>query len=632
LHTSFNWWISNGDTDLDFGPAWEDDGAPGAWTDTYGTPMGDEKKYFVLSNGEFDYDQVFVDKSDVIKASPQVITDRWTKEPLETHKWKVPGETDKTPADFTKDLANGYDTRYLLSWGPLGIFDHIDEAGNRIYRLNPGEKFSMTVAVVAGDNFHDRNNPQPDNENIDPERFNFTSVRYNADWAARVYDNPMIDTPLLDWGNDHDPMTADPDGSQGDGILDTGDGWYGEDVGEDALFAEEVGDVAYKWEGGIRVAYAYPGPDEGENDGQLSQTEDALERPIELDYTRLNEQLDYGDGYPDFKGPPPPDAPQLITIDEPITIVVDTTGVRDSIYSISEEFLTKNVVLKWNAKPSEISQDPFSRELDFEGYRIYVSNTLLEKEFTFVDEFDRVDFSMYSERDSLASKPVDDPNDYPAEEFRNGVRLIRKAVGKNIGFWGHQNLIKDIHENYYYIIRDAHPMVPRYYSVTAYDYGDYKTGTKPLESARIANAVFRAPSGTDKKKVQVVPNPYRADADYTVRHSGISWENRADGTSDFFPQIDRRMYFYNLPEKCLIRIFTLSGDLVTIVPHNLPGDDTIIERGKTGTSDTGWSALYAESWDLNSRNKQQVVAGMYLFTVENSENGDIEVGKFVIIR
>ena len=48
----------------------------------------------------------------------------------------------------------------------------------------------------------------------------------------------MFDTPQYDWGNDHDPATVDADSSQDDGILDTGDGWYGEDVGADGLYAE----------------------------------------------------------------------------------------------------------------------------------------------------------------------------------------------------------------------------------------------------------------------------------------------------------------------------------------------------------------------------------------------------------
>jgi len=621
LRTSFNWWISNGNPDYDFGPSWQDDGAPGSWTDIYGTPMGDTRKYFVLSNREFDYDQVFVDDSTWIVTHPHIICDRWTGAEVERHSWDVPD------AANAPDLANGFDTRYLLSWGPLGIFDHFDDAGDRIYRLNPGEKFSMTIAYVAGDNFHDRNRSQPDNENIDHELFNFASLRYTADWAARVYDNPMIDTPVYDWGNDHVQGTNDRDGSEGDGILDTGDGWFGEDVGEDGIFAASIGDVAYRWEGGIRVEDVYPGPDEGENDGHLSRSEDALERPEEFEYTRLNGILDFGDGVPDFRGPPPPPSPICELVTEPRTVHT----FPDSIIYFDRDFLARNIVLSWNRSPSQdtfMAVDPFSRELDFEGYRLYVSNTGLERDFAFLDEFDRVDFALYSEHDSLASRPVEREDMLPPDSVIGGIKLYRKPVGYNIGLSGSGDMFYDEDtEDYFYIIRDAHPMVPRYYSVTAFDYGDYKSGTPPLESARRASMIYAAPSSNYSGNVTVVPNPYRANVDYTRPHGGgLSWENRDDGTPEFFPQIDRRLYFYNLPRHCLIRIYTVSGDLVDIVPHNVAGDEY-----------QGWEADFAEAWDLNSRNRQQVVSGMYLFTVEEmnaggGSTGNIEVGKFVVIR
>jgi hypothetical protein len=145
--------------------------------------------------------------------------------------------------------------------------------------------------------------------------------------------------------------------------------------------------------------------------------------------------------------------------------------------------------------------------------------------------------------------------------------------------------------------------------------------------------IYMAPSGSPNKKPFVVPNPYRANEDYTTRHmqliydvdtTFVSWENRNDGTAQFFPQTDRRIYFYNIPRQCLIRIFTVSGDLVQIVDHNVHGNRI-----------SSWSSDYAEVWDLNSRNQQQVVSGLYLFSVEDytTENkGNIDVGKFVIIR
>lgn len=622
LRTSYNWWISNGDQDFDFGPAWDDDHAPGGWTNTYGTPMGDTKKYFILSNGEFDYDQVYSNDPDYINSHPQVIRDKWNPADSAVHQWKVPGVMpEETPADYTRDLANGYDTRYLLSWGPLGIFDHVDQAGNRIYRLNPGEKFSMTVAYIAGEAFHSKNNPQTDDQNIRPDRFNFASLRYTADWAAKVYDNPLVDTPIYDYGEDGLPGTGDQ--GENDGELDTGDGWFGEDVGDDGLYALKVGAMCYKWMNGVRVeAGRYQGADEGEADGHLSFAEDNLDRPSEFEYTRVNGMLDFGDGCPDFRGPPPPPVPILKVVSAPVVMHRGNETI-----SVGVEELKRWVILTWNRDPSEGNfVDPFSREWDFEGYRIYVSNSGLEKDFAFIDEFDRIDYAYFGGVDSLAKKPVSDPAGLDSVIIENEQQLTLRPVGRNIGLGGSGNLYFDsTSSNYYYILRDAHPLVPKYYSVTAYDYGDYKTGTPPLESARRANMIYAAPSGTDRDKVLVTPNPYRATVDYTKTHGGgIAWENRDDGTPLYFPQTDRRLYFFNLPRKCLITIFTVNGDLVDKVPHNIGGD-----------LNQGWNADFAESWDLNSRNHQQVVSGLYLFTVEDKtseHDGDMQTGKFVVIR
>ncbi|MDP8205502.1 MAG: hypothetical protein P9L92_02475 [Candidatus Electryonea clarkiae] len=589
LRTSFNWWISNGDADLDFGPSWKDDGSPGSWTETLGTPEDDERKYFVLKNREFDYDQIWVDDGDYIIGNPQEFKSRFDPDAPdpETHEWRVPGVDDTTPPEYPRNIADGFDTRYLLSWGPLGIFDYVDDAGNRIYRLNPGEKFSMTIAYVGGSNFHDRNHPQPTPTNLDPELFDFSDLQYNADWAAKVYDNPMIDTD--------------------------GDGWFGEDTGIDGIFADTIGKtVSYINIDGALFTATYEGPDEGEQNGLLEPEEDGnINRPAMVDYTYNNELFDHGDGVPDFQGPPPPPTPIL------------------------EYRTTENrLILVWDKLPSEDPdyQDPFSRYQDFEGYRIYVSNTGLENEFSFIAEFDYVDYAFYSDRDSLMSKPVvtDNPEDLPSEYTdRLGVTGYRKAVGSNIGL----DAIKLNENTYEYDLGRVNPMTPRYYSVTAYDYGDPQSGTEPLETAKSANMIYMAPSGSKNKKPMVVPNPYRADQDYTNQHmqlifdidtTSVSWENRNDGTGQFFPQTDRRIYFYNIPIKCLIRIFTVSGDLVQIVDHNVHGN-----RIST------WNSDYAEVWDLNSRNQQQVVSGLYLFSVEDytdANKGNVDVGKFVVIR
>jgi hypothetical protein len=138
--------------------------------------------------------------------------------------------------------------------------------------------------------------------------------------------------------------------------------------------------------------------------------------------------------------------------------------------------------------------------------------------------------------------------------------------------------------------------------------------------------------------VTVVPNPYRADQDYSDANSfefknsatGLSWENFDDGTRDWYPQQDRRITFMNLPLYCLIRIYTVSGDLVQILPHN-GGPDPVVG----GDRNIGWTSKYSEDWDLNSRNFQQVSSGLYIFSVEDKTPGGgkkISTGKFVIIK
>jgi hypothetical protein len=604
LRTSFNWWNSNGDVAIDFGPAWVDDLSDSDWTNTLGTPIGDSRKYDVLGNGEFDYDQIHVADAAYKTDNPQIIYAPYTGVEIDRHEWRhEPG---------LEDVANGYDTRYMISWGPLGIYDYTDQNGESVFRLNPGEKFSMTIAYVAGEAFHDSNNPQPTDQIIDENLFNFSDFQYNADWASKVYDNPMIDTENLELGYEKD-------------------GWFGEDVGRDGVYAEELGEVTF-YDPSIRmdVTLTYNGPDEGEKDGRFQPTpdpdipgsigEDRAPRPKEVDYTFGNDLFDQGDGYPDFQGPPPPEVP---------TLTATTDG--------------SDVILKWDMFPSEDPEykDPFSRIQDFEGYKIYVSNTGQEREFSFLEELDIPTWAYYSASDSLLSITYYDPTGLaPRKPFSNNSELViegfLKPIGLNSGFdeiTAHRQVGDTT--SYQYRIKNSHGLMPLYYCVTAYDFGDYKSGTESLESARAANSVYVAPDNDGGKKPGVCPNPYRADENYAHQYlplmygdgayTSVSWENRNDGNDVFYPQTDRRIYFYNLPEKCVIRIFTVAGDLVQILDHDQESTNRI----------SRWNTPHAEAWDLNSRNLQQAVSGLYLFSVEDktTENkGNIDVGKFVIIR
>jgi hypothetical protein len=163
---------------------------------------------------------------------------------------------------------------------------------------------------------------------------------------------------------------------------------------------------------------------------------------------------------------------------------------------------------------------------------------------------------------------------------------------------------------------EVFPAQPVYFAVTAFDVGDPQTGLSPLEASRLVNASMVYPIDdweTVQRKdlrVEVFPNPYRIDGNYG--------EDDYEGTpSSYSATYDRRIRFNNVPPRCNIRIYTLDGDLVQTIYHNKSVRDT--------------DATYAE-WDLISRNTQAVVSGIYLFSVENLDTGEEQVGKFVIIK
>jgi hypothetical protein len=90
--------------------------------------------------------------------------------------------------------------------------------------------------------------------------------------------------------------------------------------------------------------------------------------------------------------------------------------------------------------------------------------------------------------------------------------------------------------------------------------------------------------------------------------------------SQLFPNADDptgvRVEFRNLPRsKNTVKIFTLSGDLVVEIPHD----------GREGDGSV--------SWNLVSRNGQEIVSGIYLYSVESDDDKfNRVVGKFTVIR
>ena len=95
----------------------------------------------------------------------------------------------------------------------------------------------------------------------------------------------------------------------------------------------------------------------------------------------------------------------------------------------------------------------------------------------------------------------------------------------------------------------------------------------------------------------------------------------------------RKIYFFNLPSKCTISIWTLAGDLVDQLYHDAAvynGGD--IEWFNTYTNGTQQFAGGEHAWDLVTKSDQAIASGLYLFTVEDNNSGEVKKGKFVIVK
>lgn len=105
----------------------------------------------------------------------------------------------------------------------------------------------------------------------------------------------------------------------------------------------------------------------------------------------------------------------------------------------------------------------------------------------------------------------------------------------------------------------------------------------------------------DLEKIKVVPNPYYATT---------AFEGQNTFTSGRGP---REIQFRNLPQKCIIRIFTISGELVKTIHHS--------ESINFGTG----------KWDLLTKDNLTAAYGIYVYHIEAAGVGE-KIGKLAIIK
>ena len=101
--------------------------------------------------------------------------------------------------------------------------------------------------------------------------------------------------------------------------------------------------------------------------------------------------------------------------------------------------------------------------------------------------------------------------------------------------------------------------------------------------------------------IKVVPNPYVASA---------RWEIKNPFNSGRGP---RSLHFTHLPSNCVIRIFTINGELVNTLYHN--------SELNNGTYD----------WDMLTRDKLAISYGIYIYHIDAKGIGS-KTGKFAVIK
>ncbi len=289
--------------------------------------------------------------------------------------------------------------------------------------------------------------------------------------------------------------------------------------------------------------------------------------------------------------PSPPDAPRVRVIpgDKKVTLYFD--------------------------RRAEASVDPLSSEQDFEGYRIYRTDPGAE-----------LRAGQNISRDLVLVREYDKPGDQIGLDAGLPVALAQPITGAQLGFVGdttryiYKEEINNLLNGWQYTL-----------AVIAFDKGDPRQGLTSLESSRFSTLARVVPgtpptgSAAGAMTVGVYPNPYYAHA---------AWDGPGEST--------RKIVFNHLPAHASIRIYTLAGDLVKELDHQAEtydGRDISWYRTygsqddpRTTTDERTRFSGGEHAWDLLSANGQAIATGLYLFTVKDSDTGDIQRGKFLIVK
>lgn len=511
LKVSFNWFTGWEDPAYSWGPMLEGS-TRRMYSGGQGHPLTDGDMYFLMANGERDYDQLFAARS-------------YTDEG-----WLPPRQP------FCTLLATRGVSAYVMSLGPFDI--------------PAGESVPLTIAYIGGEDFH--HDPQAHRNYVldtyDPDQFyrqlDFSDLVDNALRAGWVYDNPGYDTDNDGYAGPYWEIADTlPNGEvvfdryyyAGDGVPD-----FKPAVPPPppvVRYNTQFETVRLRWNGliseshidpftrvrdfeGYRVYmgrlnrlddYAMVASQDFEDYWRLVWNSDRLrwdknENPMTLDSLRKI----YGDGFEPDDYPKTSDGSGLIV--DSLTYCFEPADWNQSIdgWGDGSDLLSSTEFSKVYA--DEIAAGTVTSEIDIE--------------------------------DTLTSN--------------NWIKAINPLTGDSIYY----------HKYYEYEFTTDNLLasVSWHFAVTAFDFGDAIYGIEPQETSPLANsievwAIHEASEVIGQQlKVELYPNPYYGDG----RYADARFE---DPMRTGFVDHERRIHFVSLPAQCKISIFTLDGDLVRELDH-----------------------------------------------------------------
>jgi len=250
---------------------------------------------------------------------------------------------------------------------------------------------------------------------------------------------------------------------------------------------------------------------------------------------------------------------------------------------------------------AESSVDPVSGNVDFEGYRIYRSQLgddiegAIGQNVDVIRQFDNIG-NETGFNTGFDEVRLEEPQTFPGDPIEYNYKFELEGL-----LSGWQYL----------------------FSVTSFDEGNPEEGVQSLESSVTSNSQRVFPgtpvnedfdSGDKEHKVGVYPNPYRVNA---------AW----DGNNE----LNRKIVFYNLPERAQIRVYTISGNIIAELDHEAGKSSGDIRWFNDFSTDERIMPGGEHAWDLLSESRQILTSGLYVYTVKDLDTGEVQSGKLAII-